>query len=98
MLDALLAQLLGGQAVDDLPGLHDHEPIAHVGDDAEIVADQQVGKVSLLAQVAEKVQDLGLNRDVERRGRLVENSTSGSSIRARAMATRWRWPPESWCG
>ena len=22
----------------------------------------------------------------------------GSRISARAMATRWRWPPESWCG
>ncbi|EAU48510.1 hypothetical protein R2601_03018 [Salipiger bermudensis HTCC2601] len=26
------------------------------------------------------------------------NSTSGSRISARAIATRWRWPPESWCG
>ena len=26
------------------------------------------------------------------------SSTSGSWIRARASATRWRWPPESWCG
>lgn len=32
---------------------------------------------------------------------LVGSSTSrtaGSFIKARAMLTRWRWPPESWCG
>ena len=23
---------------------------------------------------------------------------SGSSTSAAAIATRWRWPPESWCG
>ena len=26
------------------------------------------------------------------------SSTSGSTASARASATRWRWPPESWCG
>jgi len=25
-------------------------------------------------------------------------STAGSSARAMAMTTRWRCPPESWCG
>src|SRR5215207_8907167 len=26
-----------------------------------------------------------------------KSSTSGSITRARAIATRWSWPPESWC-
>src|SRR5882672_11480548 len=26
------------------------------------------------------------------------SSSGGSSARARAIPTRWRWPPESWCG
>ena len=26
------------------------------------------------------------------------SSTAGSTTSARASATRWRWPPESWCG
>ena len=27
-----------------------------------------------------------------------QTSTSGCIASARAIATRWRWPPENWCG
>ena len=40
-------------------------------DHAEVVADEQVGEPELGAQVVEQVDDLGLDRDVERRDRLV---------------------------
>jgi len=30
--------------------------------------------------------------------RLVHQNTDGSRTMARPMATRWRWPPESWPG
>ena len=40
-------------------------------DHAEVVGDQHVGEAERLLQVGEEVEDLGLDRDVERRDRLV---------------------------
>src|SRR5439155_1767155 len=40
-------------------------------DDGDVVGDEEVGKPELLLQIAEQVDDLRLNRDVERRNRLV---------------------------
>ena len=49
----------------------DHHLVGHVGDDAEIVGDQQHRHVELGLQVAQQLQDLRLDGDVERRRRLV---------------------------
>jgi hypothetical protein len=43
-------------------------------------------------------EDLRLHGDVERRRRLVGDQQSGSLASAMAIITRWRWPPDSWCG
>jgi hypothetical protein len=40
--------------------------------DAEVVAHQQVGQAALLAQIGQEVEDLRLDGDVERRGRLIQ--------------------------
>ena len=42
-----------------------------MADDAEVVGDEQVGEVELVLEVLEQVDDLRLDRDVERRHRLV---------------------------
>ena len=52
----------------------------------------------LALQVLQQVHDLGLHRDVERGGRLVGDQHLGSSASAIAIMTRWRIPPENWCG
>ena len=47
----------------------------------------------------EQVEDLRLDRDVERRDRLVGDDQLRASARcARATPMRWRWPPENSCG
>ena len=43
----------------------------------EIVCDEQIGEVELLLQVLEEVDDLRLNRDVERRHRFVGDDEVG---------------------
>ena len=43
----------------------------------------------------QQVEDLRLHRHVERRHGLVEHHQVGVQASARAIATRWRWPPES---
>ena len=49
--------------------------------------------------LAHQVEDRPLHRHVERRRDLVgDQRPRGSPARARASATRWRWPPESCAG
>ena len=51
------------------------------------------------AELAQEDEDLRLGRDVEAGDDLVgDDERPGSSASARAMPTRWRWPPESSCG
>ena len=57
--------------LDDLAGVHDRDPVAHLGDDAQVVGDEHDRRAGLVAQVAHEVEDLGLDRDVERGRRLV---------------------------
>ena len=69
---------VGGRGVlDDLAGVHHRDPVAHAGDDAEVVGDQQHGDAEALLQVGEEVEDLRLDRDVERRRRLVGDEQLG---------------------
>src|SRR5262245_11196592 len=41
--------------------------------DLQIVTDEKIGKLVAALQLAQKIDDLRLHRNVERRGRLVEN-------------------------
>ena len=54
-----------------VPGIHDDDPFGHLGDHAEIVGDQHDGGVDLLLQFAHQVEDLRLDRHIERGRRLV---------------------------
>ena len=66
----------------------------------EVVGDEDVGQRRARSwSVVEQVDDLRLDRDVERRDRLVEHDQrAGRAASARAMPIRWRWPPENSCG
>ena len=57
--------------LDDLAGVHDRDAVAHLGDDAQVVGDEDDRRPGLVAQVAHQVEDLGLDRHVERGRRLV---------------------------
>ena len=57
--------------LDDAAEVHHHHAIGHVLDHAEVVRDEDASHAELGLQVHEQVQDLGLDRDVERRDRLV---------------------------
>ena len=67
----------GGGVLDDLAGVHHGDPVAHPGDDAEVVGDQQHGDVEALLQVGEELEDLRLDRHVERGRRLVGDEQLG---------------------
>ena len=50
-----------------------HHLVGQRAHDLEVVADEQIGELVALLQVAQQVDDLGLHAHVERRGRLVEH-------------------------
>ncbi|GAA2876263.1 hypothetical protein GCM10020220_077300 [Nonomuraea rubra] len=64
-------QALRGQLLDDAAPVHDEHPVAHVGHDRDVVADEQEGGAGVAAHLGEQAEDLLLDRDVERGGRLV---------------------------
>ena len=57
--------------LDDAPGIHHRYLLAHLGDDTEIVSDEQDRQPELFLQRFEKRQDLRLDRHVERGCRLI---------------------------
>jgi hypothetical protein len=63
-----LARIAG---LDDLARVHHRDPVAGLGDDAEVVGDQQQRGVEVAPQVGEDGEDLGLDDHVECRCRLV---------------------------
>ena len=66
-----LVQLLRGRQLDDLAEIHQRHPVADVAHDREIVRDEDVGQAELLLEIGEQVENLGLDRHVEGRDRLV---------------------------
>jgi hypothetical protein len=67
----------GRHLLDDAAAVHDREALAHVRDHREIVGHEQVGEAARGAQLGEQVQDLRLDRHIERAGRLVEQQHRG---------------------
>ena len=64
---------LGRALLDDLAGVHHDDARAHAGDHPEIVADQDDRRVEIAIELGDQVEDLGLDGDVERSGRLVSD-------------------------
>ncbi len=59
--------------LDDAPEIHDGDAIRGVFHHRKVVGDEQIGKAELVLQVLQQVNDLGLDRYVERGDRLIEN-------------------------
>ena len=57
--------------LDDAAEIHHRDALAEMPHDRQIVRDEQVGQAEALAQILEQIDDLRLDRDVERRDRLV---------------------------
>ncbi len=66
-----------GAPLDDLAVVHDADPVGHLAHDAEIVGDEQHGHVELGLELEQEIEDLRLDGDVERGGRLVGDEQVG---------------------
>jgi hypothetical protein len=72
--------------------------VRDLGDDPEVVGDEQDRGPEVLLELVHELEDLRLDRDVERGRGLVGDEHSGSQESAIAIITRWRMPPDIWCG
>ena len=69
--------LVGRPALDDGAAIHHHHALHVLGDDAEIVRDQDHRHAALLDEIGDEIEDLALDGDVERGGRLVGDQQVG---------------------
>ena len=67
----LAVDIVARPKLHDLPKIHDGDAVADVLDRGQVVGDEHVGQVELVLQIAQQVQHLRLNRDIQRRDRLV---------------------------
>ena len=63
--------LLRRPDLHDLAEVHDGDPVGDDPGDRQVVGDEQVGQAPLAPQVEHQAQELGADRDVEHRDRLV---------------------------
>ena len=92
--------LVERRLLDDPAGVHHHHPVGGLGDHAEVVRDQDHRHCGLVLQVAQQVEDLRLDGDVERGGRLVGDqqlrlAAPAPSRSSRAAACRRRTGADS---
>ena len=59
--------------LDEATQIHDPDPVAEKTDQCQIVGNEDEGQTQLPPQLVQKLNDLGLDGDVERRGGLVEH-------------------------
>jgi len=78
----------GPGALHDFSSVHDRHVVRAFRNDAKIVRDEQDGHAELLLQLADQLQDLRLDRDIERGRRFVGDQKLGVQASAIAIITR----------
>src|SRR5688572_27384547 len=73
----VLVEVVGGGDLDDLPQVHHRDAGRDVAYNGEVVRDEQVREAQLLLKLLEQVDDLRLDRNVERGYRLVAHDELG---------------------
>ena len=89
----------GRALLDDPAQVHHRDAVAQRPREAEVVRDEDEREVAapLELDAGRRGSESAPRRRASRPARR-RSGPSGSSTSAAAIATRWRWPPESWCG
>ena len=77
---------------------HDDDAVADLGGDAQIVGDEEDGEVERWRTSSSSFSTCACTDTSRADTASSAISSCGSMASARAMAMRWRWPPENWCG
>ena len=85
-------------ALHDLAGVHHHDLLGHLGDDAEVVGDEHDRHPVLFPErfISSRICAWIVTSSAVVGSSAI--SSSGLVDSAIAIITRWRMPPESWCG
>ena len=67
-------QFFGGAFFYDLPQVHDGNLVGNVFDHRHVVGDEHIGQPHLFLQILQKVQDLRLDGNIQRRDRLITDN------------------------
>ncbi len=70
-------QHLAGTGLHDAPPVHDRHSGTEKSDHRKVVGDEEVGEIVLPLELAQEIQNLRLDRDVEGRDRFVEHDEGG---------------------
>ncbi len=76
-MDSLIIENSGGRQFDDSPQVHDRNPGAEMFNDRQVMGDKQISQPEFLLEFLEKVDDLGLDGNIQCRYRLVADKESG---------------------
>jgi hypothetical protein len=74
------------------------QPPVGAGSESQVVSDRHHGLATFLHQRFEDREDLGRALRVKTSVGSSASTSGGSLASARATATLWRWPPDSWSG
>jgi hypothetical protein len=66
-------QIAGGRQLDNLTGVHDRDLARHIANDAQVMSYQQDRHAEPLLEIAEELENLRLDGDVQSRRRLVSH-------------------------
>ena len=88
-----------GPRLDDAAVLEHRDGVGDLPHEGQVVRDEEIGESELLLQAANSTSKISActvtsSADVGSSSTI----TSGCSTSARAIATRWRWPPDSCAG
>ena len=62
----MVEELLRIGELHQIAEVHDADPVGDVLHDGEVMRDEEIGKVFLFLQILQKIDDLGLDRNVQR--------------------------------
>lgn len=82
----------------DAAEIHHRDPVAHMFDHTEVVADHDVGEAEAFLQFQQQIDDLARIETSSAETGSSQMTIFGLRISARAIPMRWRWPPENSCG
>ena len=75
----MIEDILCCSLLHDSACVHDHDIVRHLRDHAKVVGDQHDGGVDAVLQVPQKIQDLCLDRNVQRRRGLICDDDPGAA-------------------
>jgi hypothetical protein len=66
-----------GALLDEFSFEHNQNTIGEIGDDAEVVGDEEDGHTELIAEIAKEIENLGLDGDIKGGGGFIGNEEFG---------------------